>query len=87
MRERAGLAFAHSRTGGKILIEMPPVEQILEQVRNLPPEDRARVLSELQSLEADRVFGKYAEVPTSSDAFCKRKRDEVDLENPTGLHS
>ena len=79
--------FAHSRTKVKILVDMPPVEQILEQVRNLPPEDRARVLSELQSLEADRVFGKYALVPTSSDAFCERKRDEVDLENPRELHS
>jgi hypothetical protein len=57
------------------------VEQILEEVRSLPPEDRARVLSELQSFEADRVFGKYAPVPTSSASFCERKRDEVDLEN------
>jgi hypothetical protein len=66
---------------------MPPVEQILEQVRNLPPEDRARVLSELQSLEADRVFGKYALVPTSSDAFCERKQNEKEGENHTDLRS
>jgi hypothetical protein len=57
------------------------IHEILKQVRSLTPEDRARLLEELQALNAEQVFGKYASVPSSSEAFCSRKRSEIDLED------
>jgi hypothetical protein len=59
----------------------PVVDQILKQARNLTPEERAALFEELQALNAEQVFGKYASVPTSSEAFCNRKRHEIDLED------
>lgn len=67
------------------------IERILEEVRSLSPEERRQLLESLQdpspaaastSFEfADRVYGKYAHVRTSSEDFCARKADEVSLED------
>jgi len=67
------------------------IERILEEVRSLSPEDRRQLLESLQGAPpvlprpvpefADRVYGKYAHVRTSSEDFCARKADKISLED------
>ena len=58
--------------------------EIIEKVETLTDEEREILLKKLEadnaSIEVDRAFGKFAFVPTSSDEFCERKRQEVELE-------
>jgi hypothetical protein len=57
--------------------------EIIEKVETLTNEEREVLLKTLRADRAsivDRLYGKYAFVPTSSDAFCERKREEVELE-------
>jgi asparagine synthetase B (glutamine-hydrolysing) len=58
--------------------------EIIEKVETLTNEEREVLLKTLQEDRAsivDRLYGKYAFVPNSSDAFCARKREEVELED------
>ncbi len=68
----------------------PAIERILAEISHLTPaeqEELRRFLS-LGAAAAARpsaalineIKGKYAFVPTSSDAFAARKREEIDLE-------
>jgi hypothetical protein len=69
-------------------------ERILEEVRGLTDPERTRLLRELENrilarahtkpAAVGQLFGKYAFVPTSSDAFCSRKADELELEDRRG---
>ena len=70
------------------------IERILEEVRSFTPEERRQLLESLQgspplpastsSEFADRLYGKYAHVRTSSEDFCARKADEIFLEDRSG---
>lgn len=51
------------------------LEKILAAVKSLKPEERDRLLRELQASNASQYFGKYASVATSSDQFCARKAE------------
>ena len=67
------------------------LERILEDVRSLTEEERERLLNELTNIPSPittskatvsgDLFGKYAFVPTSSEEFCRRKVEEIDLED------
>ena len=73
------------------------LDEILRKVRELPDSERRELLGILNSktnssdqtgatpaaqIELARsVRGKYAQVPTSSDNFNRRKRAEIKLEN------
>jgi hypothetical protein len=66
------------------------VQQILMAVRALSPEERRELARALDALGSSArpsrdlilaVRGKYAHVPTSSDAFMARKHDDLALEN------
>jgi hypothetical protein len=71
------------------------LERMLEEVRNLTPDERRQLLEALHAapparvfprLEiVDRVLGKYAHVHTSSDDFCAGKADEIALEDHSHL--
>jgi hypothetical protein len=63
------------------------VQHILDQVRSLSPEDRASLVAELQAAYAERVFGKYAFVPTSAEALCERRHEEIKLEDQANIRS
>jgi len=63
---------------------MAQLAEILESVRKLTPDERVRLLEELQRSNAAEVFGKYSSVPTSSELFCERKRGEIELEDTPG---
>jgi hypothetical protein len=58
--------------------------EIIEKVETLTSEEREILLKKLEADnardEVDRAYGKYAFVETSADAFCERKREEVELE-------
>ncbi len=67
------------------------IERILEEARKLAPEERSRLIELLRDptqvrersrAEAvDRVFGKYSHTRNSSESFCARKAEEIELEN------
>jgi hypothetical protein len=66
------------------------VQQILNAVRALSPEERRELAIALDALASPAqpnkdlilaVCGKYAHVPTSSDAFMARKHEDLALEN------
>jgi len=66
------------------------VQQILMAVRALSPEERRELATALDALSSPAppnrdlvlsVRGKYAHVPTSSDAFMARKREDLAMEN------
>ena len=69
----------------------PSAERILESFRALTPDERQQVLEALSRGDkpqpgacaevVERVFGQYASVATSSDAFCARKADEISWED------
>jgi len=65
------------------------VQSILEAVRNLGPEQRRELAEALAAMETpievpadrrkqlvDSIRGKYRHVPTSSELFMSRKREE-----------
>lgn len=58
--------------------------EIIEKVDTLTADERAILLKKLEADAAtaavDQAYGKYAFLPTSSDAFCEGKREEVELE-------
>jgi excisionase family DNA binding protein len=43
--------------------------------------DTAPITPEERPARVDALMGKYAWVPTSSEEFARRKREEIDLEN------
>jgi len=61
------------------------LEQIIEEVNTLTPEERRQLLAHLERDErtADlrRIQGKYAEMKTGSEAFAARKAEEIELED------
>jgi hypothetical protein len=66
------------------------VQQILTAVRALSSKERQELAMALESLASPvqpnldlilTVRGKYAHVPTSSDAFMARKREDLASEN------
>ena len=61
------------------------LEQIIEEVNTLTPEERRQLLAHLERDErtADlrRIQGKYAEMNTGSEAFAARKAEEIELED------
>jgi len=64
------------------------IDRILEEVRNLSPEEQIRLRETLnaQPLTADsqrqsaakNLFGKYSHAPAASAEFSARKADEID---------
>ena len=68
------------------------LEKIMQEVRTLSPEE-LRELREMIDREARsqeqvrreealrRIRGKYAHLPTSSEDFAARKREEIEIEN------
>lgn len=67
------------------------VEQILERVRALSPEERTELAVAMTKVEAElrprpdpafvrAIMGKYAHVRTSSEEFMARKREDVERE-------
>lgn len=68
------------------------VQAILDAVQNLTSDQRIELMAALEAVIAgdpahlDRkslvqaIQGKYRHVPTSVDAFLRRKREEADLE-------
>jgi hypothetical protein len=70
------------------------VQSIVEAVRNLTPEQRRELMEALATVEKPRtpvtakrrelvqtIKGKYRSVPTSSESFMKRKREDLALES------
>ena len=69
------------------------VQTIVEAVRGLSAEQRRELMEALATIEAprhvttgrkqliDSIKGKYRHIPTSSESFLSRKRDEVTLES------
>jgi hypothetical protein len=71
------------------------VESIIEAVRSLDREQRLELTSALATIDSsgqsvagnrkriiDSIRGKYRHVPTSSEAFIKRKTEETSMEFP-----
>jgi hypothetical protein len=70
----------------------PVIEKILEEAKKLTDEEREQLMDALNELPpvpvdpvkrrelADRSFGMFAHVRTSSEDFCARKQEEIDLE-------
>ena len=71
------------------------IQSIVNAVRNLLPEDRRQLLAALASIEpgptdpagreqlVHAIRGKYKHVPTSSEAFLRRKAEDAALESRT----
>ena len=67
------------------------LERILEEVKGLTLQERQRLREFLEQETPSRnvtarnrvrqTRGKYAHVPTSSGAFARRKREEIELED------
>ncbi len=70
------------------------VQSIVEAVRSLDAQQRRELTAALAPIEAspgddrrdrkqliDSIKGKYRHVPTSSESFINRKRDEIALES------
>jgi hypothetical protein len=64
------------------------LDRIIEEVRALPPDELRLLREELDRMQAEshaafvrEVKGKYAHVPTSSEAFAARKAEEIALED------
>lgn len=72
-------------TEPKVVLER--LLKVLEQHQVLTPEELSHIISSQRLPEAERlarleeVMGKYAEVPTSSEAFMQRKHAELTI-NP-----
>lgn len=71
-----------------------PVQSIVEAVRGLTPEQRRELMEALATVEptpspvspsrrelVHAIQGKYGKVPTSSESFLSRKREDLDLES------
>jgi len=60
------------------------LEQIVEEVKALPPEQRQQLRAfldkEARTAELRRIQEKYAHFTTSSEAFAARKAEEIELE-------
>jgi hypothetical protein len=70
------------------------VQSIVEAVRNLDPDQRRELAAALANIGVsfsaipagrkqlvDSIRGKYRHVPTSSESFMSRKRDDTALES------
>lgn len=70
------------------------VQTIVEAVRSLSAEQRQELMKALAAVEASRrpitisrkqlidsIKGKYRHIPTSSESFMSRKREDVALES------
>ncbi len=61
------------------------LDRIIEEVRQLPPDDQQRLRDvldrEARTAELRRIQGKYAHLTTSSEAFAARKAEEIALED------
>jgi hypothetical protein len=68
------------------------VEKIMQEVRSLSPQELRELLDMINREATSRgrsrrdeilrqIRGKYAHLPTSSDQFAARKREEIELEN------
>lgn len=71
-----------------------PVQSIVEAVRGLTPEQRRELMEALAAVEpssppvstsrrelVEAIKGKYGKVPTSSESFMSRKREDLALES------
>lgn len=72
------------------------VQSIVDAVRGLDSQQRRELASALLALDVpppvvsasrkqlvDAIKGKYRHVPTSSDAFLNRKKEDIALESPS----
>jgi len=79
-------------TGGAVTSEQ--VQAILEAVRSLDPEQRRELTAALAAIGlppvnvanrrkqlVDAIRGKYRHIPTSSESFLSRKREDTVLES------
>lgn len=70
------------------------VQSIVEAVRSLTPEQRRELMEALATVEpsptpvspsrrelVEAIQGKYGKVPTSSESFMNRKREDLALES------
>lgn len=70
------------------------VQSIMDAVRSLTPEQRIELMEALAAVGTSRapvyasrrelvqaIKGKYRDVPTSSESFMSRKREDLDLES------
>lgn len=70
------------------------VQTIVEAVRSLSAEQRQELMEALAAIESphcpvttsrrqliDSIKGKYRHIPTSSESFMSRKREDVSLES------
>lgn len=70
---------------------MPTLERIIAEVDALSPEEKEKLREHLDreagaSTHPDEEFiratrGMFAHVPTSTEAFARRKQEEIDLED------
>ena len=61
------------------------LERIIEEAKSLTPEERRQLIAHLEkdarTAELRRIQSKYAGMKTSSEAFAKRKAEEIELED------
>jgi len=73
--------------GSAVTLSAEQARQMIESVRQIVSIHKAPPSASVQQARAHiaeaaaRIKGKYAHVPTSSDEFIRRKREELDLED------
>lgn len=87
------LSLIHWYDGGEDVAMSEQVQAIVEAVRSLTNEQRRELMEALATVESSRtpvsagrrelvqaIKGKYRKVPTSSESFMSRKREDLALE-------
>jgi hypothetical protein len=92
-QEGEHLSLIHWYDRGEDVVMSEQVQAIVEAVRSLTNEQRRELMEALATVESSRtpvsagrrelvqaIQGKYRNVPTSSESFMSRKREDLALE-------